>query len=111
MLKKHHLQWLIVSTALLILSSFMMPQSNEGFVTVRTIEISNGLFDSKICIVYADGTTEEIELEKFRDRSFGPNTAKINEVLNRLRAKGYTLVSASSGNGDGILTNMYVFKK
>lgn len=111
MMKNRKIQLALIAISLLILTSFVSQQTNGGLVTVRTLEVSNGIWDSKICIVYEDGKTEEIELQKFRDHTFSPNSAKINDVLNMLIGKGYSLVSASSGNGDAIMTNTFIFKK
>lgn len=111
MIKNRKIQLALVAISLLILTSFVSQQTNGGLVTVRTLEVSSGIWDSKICIVYEDGKTEEIELEKFRDHTFSPNSAKINDVLNKLLGKGYSLVSASSGNGDAVITNTFIFKK
>ncbi len=111
MIKNRKIQLALVAISLLILTSFVSQQTNGGLVTVRTLEVSNGIWDSKICIVYEDGKTEEIELQKFRDHTFSPNSAKINDVLNTLIGKGYSLVSASSGNGDAVITNTFIFKK
>ncbi len=110
-MKNRKIQLALVAISLLILTSFVSQQANGGLVTVRTLEVANGIWDSKICIVYEDGKTEEIELQKFRDHTFSPNSAKINDVLNMLIGKGYSLVSASSGNGDAIITNTFIFKK
>jgi len=111
MTKNRKIQLALVAISLFILTSFVSQQTNGGFVTVRTLEVASGIWDSKICIVYEDGKTEEIALEKFRDRTFGPNSVKINEVLNKLIGKGYSLVSASSVNGDAVITNTFIFKK
>ena len=111
MTKKRIILLALIATSLFILTSFVTPQTDGGLVTVRTLEVSNGIWDSKICIVYEDGKTEDVVLQKFRDHTFNPNTVKINEVLNKLIGKGYKLVSSSSGNGDAILTNTFLFQK
>lgn len=111
MTKKKKIQLAVVAVSIFILTSFVNLPTSGGLVTVRTIEVANGIWDSKICIVYEDGKTEEIELQKFRDHTFAPNSIKISEVLNKLIGKGYTLVSASSGNGDAVITNTFLFKK
>ena len=111
MTKNRKIQLALIAISLFILTSFVTKQTNGGYVIVRTLEVANGIWDSKICIVYEDGKTEEIELQKFRDRTFTPNSIKINEEINKLIGKGYTLVSASSGNGDAVITNTFIFKK
>ena len=111
MTKNRKIQLALIALSLFILTSFVTQQTNGGLVTVRTIEVANGIWDSKICIVYEDGKTEDIELQKFRDHTFNPNSVKINEVLNKLIGKGYKLISASSGNGDAVLTNIFLFQK
>jgi hypothetical protein len=111
MTKNRKIQLALAALCIVVLTSFISLPINSGIVTVRTLEVANGIWDSKICIVYEDGNTEEIELQKFRDHTFNPNSVKINEVLNKLIWKGYTLVSASSGNGDAVITNTFIFKK
>ena len=111
MTKNRKIQLALIALALFILTSFATQQTKGSIITVRTIEVANGIWDSKICIVYEDGRTEDIELQKFRDHTFNPNSVKISEVLNRLNGKGYKLISASSGNGDAVLTNTFLFQK
>lgn len=111
MTKNRKIQLALIALALFILTSFVTQQTKGSIITVRTIEVANGIWDSKICIVYEDGRTEDIELQKFRDHTFNPNSVKISEVLNRLNGKGYKLISASSGNGDAVLTNTFLFQK
>src|SRR5436305_10801594 len=108
-MKNRKFQVAVLALVLLVLTSFITPQASGGYVTVRTLEVSSFIWDSKITIVYEDGTVEDVPLQRFKYSSLTPNTREINQVQNKLVEKGYTLVSASSGNGDAVLTNMFIF--
>ncbi|MES2679057.1 MAG: hypothetical protein V4635_04195 [Bacteroidota bacterium] len=85
--------------------------SNNGILTMRTTEVMNGMYDNSIGIVYEDGKTEKIELEKLRIKDLSANLALINKTLNQIVAKGYKLISTAEGGGDGINMTTYTFSK
>jgi hypothetical protein len=87
------------------------PPSGYRYLTVRTIEVINGMWDSKIVIIDENGDTEEIALDKFRSKNFTDNSKKIHEVLNQMAARGYRCVSSGSGNGDALIISTYMFEK
>ncbi len=94
-----------------VASAFKRTGTGNKYLTIRTIEVFNGLWDSKIVTLYEDGKIEEIELEKFRSRNFSENSKKINDAINNAANKGYTLVSSGGGAGDGVITNSFIFVK
>jgi hypothetical protein len=96
---------------ILLLSSFLKPSAQGKYLTVRTIEVFNGIWDSKIVILYEDGKVEEIELEKFRSRNFTDNSKKIHDAINAVANKGYTLISSSSGTGDAVIISSFIFTR
>lgn len=111
---KTRFKLLILLSAILsffTLSSFFTQQSGNKYLTIRTIEVINGIWDSKIVIMFEDGKVEEIELEKFRSRNFTDNSKKIHDALNYVAGKGYTLISSSSGNGDAVIITSFIFTK
>jgi hypothetical protein len=112
---KNQKKTIIILAALavvLILSSFYSGENETKYLTVRTIEFYGGVFDSKIVIVDENGTIQEKDLEKMRSKTLGENARRINEVLNNLSSKGYSLASSSaSGFGTDGLVNLYIFQK
>jgi hypothetical protein len=81
------------------------PTGNK-YLTMRTFEASMG-GSSKIMIIYEDGTTEELDLDKYRIDNMLPNAVKINQAINKIAGKGYEFVSSSGGE----YTSLYTFVK
>ncbi|MCC6684551.1 MAG: hypothetical protein IT247_05730 [Bacteroidia bacterium] len=78
-------------------SSFSTQEpSGSKYVTLRIYEQAKGsVWDSKIVIAYENGKTEEMELGTLKPDNFVANAIKINETINTISAKGYTLLSVS----------------
>lgn len=95
----------------IFLSSFYKNETPGGFLTVRTFEVSNGIWDSKIIIINENDKVQEIELEKFRNSTITPNSIKIHQTLNSIIKQGYSLVSNTGGTGDAVVYNTYIFTK
>jgi hypothetical protein len=98
---------LFLALVIIISSAFISQQSTKNkYLTMRTYQaaVGNG---SKILIVYEDGRSEEIELEKYTVSNFLPNTIKINNALNDLSKGGYELVSVTGAE----LVSLYTFVK
>lgn len=63
---------------------------------MRTWEVNDGA--GKIVIVYEDGKSEEIILEKLHAKTFVANAIKINQAINGIANKGYELVTYGRGD-------------
>ena len=96
--------------AMLLVCLAFSNQTNEqkNYATMRTIESAIGNF-SKIMIVYEDGKTEEIALERSATTNLLNNAIVINNTINTISSKGYELVS-SHGIGDQVSTYTFVKK-
>jgi hypothetical protein len=71
--------------------------------------LEHTLIESKITIIYENGTMEEIALEgTSKGKSIMANSVKIHENMNMLTHKGYRLVSVAS-RLSGCCT--YIFEK
>jgi hypothetical protein len=92
---------------ILLTSAFNKQQgSGNKYLTMRTFQAAMG-GSSKIMIVYEDGKTEEIELEKYSVSNFLPNTVKINKAINDISNKGYELFSVTGAE----MVSLYTFIK
>jgi len=97
-------------SAILLVCLAFSNHTNEqkNYATMRTIESALGNF-SKIMIVYEDGKTEEIVLERSASTNWLNNSIVINNTINAISNKGYELVS-SHGLGDQVSTYTFVKK-
>lgn len=97
-------------SAMLLVCLAFSNHTNEqmNYATMRTIESALGNF-SKIMIVYEDGKTEEIALERSTTNNLLNNAIVINNTINAISSKGYELVS-SHGIGDQVSTYTFVKK-
>lgn len=95
-------------SAILLVCLAFSNHSNEqkNYAIMRTIESTLGNF-SKIMIVYEDGKTEEIALERSASTNLLNNAIVINNTINTISNKGYELVS-SHGLGDQVSTYTFV---
>ena len=93
---------------IIFLTSAFTEQQGSGnkYLTMRIFQAAIG-GGSKIMIVYEDGKTEEIELEKYAVGNFLPNTVKINQTINDLSNKGYELFSVTGAE----MLSLYTFVK
>lgn len=87
--------------------------AGDGLVSMRVSEQYSPMGgDKSITIVYPDGKEESIDLERTKSSDVGRNLKKINEVLNKIKSKGYKLITASSSNfGDAGFIVDYTFEK
>jgi hypothetical protein len=93
---------------IIILASAFNKQQGSGnkYLTMRAFQATIGK-GSKIIIVYENGKTEEIELEKYNVDNFLANTITINQAINNVSSKGYELISVTGAE----LTSLYTFVK
>ena len=92
-------------------------QSTFGYATMRVFDcnravgMGGGYIQSKILISYEDGSSEEVELLPFSDKNEVENMKRVTETLNKLRAKGYFLISQSTSGEQGSMVVDYSLLK
>ncbi len=116
MKNKSFLLTILTIVALITIFSFTNKvKSTGGILTMRATEVDKGLMDNSITIVYEDGHSENIKLKKIRGYDLSENLIIINENLNKIKSKGYRLISTTSGLvGDDMLNYImttYTFEK
>lgn len=107
---------LILITAVIFAMIFAFGFTNKtetggGILTMRTSEVMNGIWDNSITIVYEDGKVEKIELERLRMGDLSKNLIVINNHLNKIKSKGYRLISTAEGSSEGFIMTTYTFEK
>lgn len=88
-----------------------------GYATMRvfdcnkSVSLGSGYLAAKIFIVYEDGTTEDIPILPFNEKNEIDNLKKINQVINKLKSKGYFLITQYTTGEQGNLITDYTFLK
>lgn len=85
--------------------------SSNGILSLRTSETTIGLGDNSITIVYEDGQVEKAELKKLNTRDMSLNLVTVTEYLNKIKSKGYKLISSTGGTTDNGIMMTYTFEK
>lgn len=112
MKKKSYLITIIALVVMIAVFGFTnKSESNGGILTMRTSEVMNGLWDNSITIVYEDGKVEKVELKKLKMGDLSQNLILINENLNKIKSKGYKLISTAEGGAEDIIMTTYTFEK
>jgi hypothetical protein len=104
---------------LLSLSTWAMAQKsgNSGYCLMRVWDVNkfaasgSGFIGSKIIITYETGDQEVVELEAYNEKTEPDNLKKIIATLNKLKDKGYLLMSANSTGEQGNIVTDYVLLK
>jgi hypothetical protein len=88
-----------------------------GYAYMRVWDCTNGaasgpyFMNPQILITFETGESEKIDLEPYSEKN-EPNILKlITENLNKMRQKGYTLISNSTSGDQGNLVMDYIFLK
>ena len=106
---------IMVLCAVLMLSGFKAhPGSGGKYLTMRVIEVSQGVINSdpKIIIIDELGKTEEIPLENTKTKTMLSNYIKIHETLNEVSSRGYKLLNFTTASiGNVAIYNTYIFIK
>ena len=71
----------------------------------------SGFIGSKIIITYETGDQEIVELEPYNEKTEPANLKTVVSTLNRLKLKGYMLMSANSTGDQGNIVTDYVLLK
>ena len=77
----------------------------------RSVSSGSGFMDAQILITYETGETEKIDLEPFNEKSEPENLKVITETLNKMRQRGYTLISNTATGEQGNMVMDYIFLK
>jgi|ERR1019366_7382433 hypothetical protein len=97
---------------------FQLTQAQTGgYATMRVFDcnksvgMGTGYIAAKIFIVYENGETETDVLLPFSDKNEFENLKKVNQVINKLKSKGYFLISQYTTGEQGNLISDYTFLK
>ena len=71
----------------------------------------NGFVGAKIIITYENGTQEIVALQPYNEKTEPENLKLIVATLNKLKQKGYMLMSANSTGDQGNIVTDYVLLK
>ncbi|MDB5281277.1 MAG: hypothetical protein JWO06_352 [Bacteroidota bacterium] len=77
----------------------------------KSVGMGTGYIAAKIFIVYESGDTETESLLPFSEKNEFENLKKINQVINKLKSKGYFLISQYTTGEQGNLISDYTFLK
>jgi hypothetical protein len=97
--------------------AFGYGQNKGGYATMRVFDcnravgMGSGYISAKIFIVYEDSTTEQISILPYSEKNELENLKKINQVINKLKSKGYFLISQYTTGDQGNLVTDYTFLK
>lgn len=88
-----------------------------GYATMRVFDcnraagMGTGYITAKVFIVYEDSTTEQIPILPYSEKNELENLKKINQIINKLKQKGYFLISQYTTGEQGNLVTDYTFLK
>lgn len=77
----------------------------------KAIGMGSGYITAKIFIIYEDGTSEEIPLLHYSEKNEIENLKKVNQTINKLKSKGYFLITQYTTGEQGNLISDYTFLK
>lgn len=90
----------IVLTALILTlilsSSFNSPSEGGSYLTMQVCSGQGGF--AKIIVIYEDGKAEETDLPNLKPGNITEIYTKVNQTLNALSKKGYTLQAVCGGD-------------
>ena len=90
---------------------------NSGYCLMRVFDVNkfaasgSGFIGSKIIITFETGDQEIVELEPYNEKTEAENLKKVILTLNKLKEKGYLLMSANSTGEQGNIVTDYVLLK
>ena len=110
---------LILSFLFLVISlSICKAQAGVGgYATVRVFDcnkaigMGSGYISAKVFIVYEDASTEEVPLLPYSEKNELENLKKVNQIINKLKTKGYFLIAQYTTGEQGNLISDYTFLK
>ncbi len=109
---------LAISIILCLSTSFAMAQKgNGGYCLMRVFDVNkfaasgSGFIGAKIIITFETGEQEIVELEPYNEKAEPENLKRVILTLNKLKDKGYLLMSANSTGEQGNIVTDYVLLK
>lgn len=99
------------------LAAVAQKPSNTGYCLMRVFDVNkfaasgSGFIGSKIIITYETGIQEIVDLEPYNEKTEPENLKKVIATLNKLKDKGYLLMSANSTGEQGNIVTDYVLLK
>jgi hypothetical protein len=108
---------IIAISVFLSMSVMLMAQKgtdNSGYCLMRVFDVNkfaasgSGFMGSKIIITYDSGEQEIVELQAYTEKTEPDNLKVVVQTLNKLKAKGYLLMSANSTGDQGNIVTDYV---
>jgi hypothetical protein len=88
-----------------------------GYATMRVFDcnrsagMGSGYISAKVIIVYEDSTVEQIPILSYSEKNELENLKTINQIINRLKSKGYFLIAQYTTGEQGNLVTDYTFLK
>jgi len=88
-----------------------------GYATMRVFDcnkaasMGSGFMSAKVIIVYEDNTVEQIPILPYSEKNELENLKTINQIINRLKSKGYFLIAQYTTGEQGNLVTDYTFLK
>ena len=106
----------ILSLCCLLAGTAMAQKKNDnsGYCLMRVFDINKfaasggGFMGAKIIITYETGDQEVVELDAYNEKTEPQNLKVIVSTLNKLKQKGYLLMSANSTGDQGNIVTDYV---
>jgi hypothetical protein len=90
---------------------------SSGYCLMRVFDVNkfaasgSGFIGSKIILTYETGEQEIIELQAYTEKTEPENLKTVVATLNKLKQKGYILMSANSTGDQGNIVTDYVLLK
>jgi hypothetical protein len=90
-------------------------QQATGYAIMRVfdcnkgVSMGSGFIAAKILIAYETGKTEEVELLPYNEKNEIENIKKITDTLNKMKTKGYFLISQTTTGEQGNMISDYTF--
>jgi hypothetical protein len=106
-----------ITFILCLTASMTMAQkagSSSGYCLMRVFDVNkfaasgSGFIGSKIIITYETGEQEMVELQPYNEKTEPENLKIIVTTLNKIKQKGYILMSANSTGDQGNIVTDYV---
>ena len=91
--------------------------ASSGYCLMRVFDVNkfaasgSGFIGGKIIITYETGEQETVDLEPYNEKTEPENLKKVILTLNKLKEKGYLLMSANSTGEQGNIVTDYVMLK
>ena len=99
------------------MGTYAQKAGNSGYCLMRVFDVNkfaasgNGFVGAKIIITYETGDQEIVALQAYNEKAEPDNLKVVVATLNKLKQKGYLLMSANSTGDQGNIVTDYVLLK